>query len=74
MMDSVVWTRYNNVTDTQTATSPKQMQRQVTVSEGNKTRNVANANIAFVGNAIWRMNFSYTVLCFTIIMSGIKQI
>jgi len=33
-IDSVVWAQYINVIDTQTATSPQQMQRQGTASGG----------------------------------------
>jgi len=37
MIDSVVWAQRINVTDTQTATSPQQMPRHYTASNGNPT-------------------------------------
>jgi len=44
MIDSVVWARYINVTDTQTATSPQQMSRQRTASGGKNKRVRANCD------------------------------
>jgi len=36
--DSVIWAQYINVTDTQTATSPQQLQRQRTASGSNEAK------------------------------------
>jgi len=40
LIDSVVWAQYINVTDTQTATSPQQMPRQRTASDGSEVKSV----------------------------------